>query len=211
MSICDLDAGARKEIIDREKDALTSFNRFSYGEEFFDFRLLADDLLLDLYEGKFGTRPARRPFYGVLGDVDVVGGLYRDPHKIRIPVEAFGPGELTFLYPDHFHLVSLMKRGGGKRMFGYQLPEDYSEPEFPYFGKLLTYDELVEGYESLKIGQRLERERETNGWYRYVEAQVWSNPERLRRECGSAVKVTPESWTYEGEVPPITGAVSVRV
>ncbi len=118
LSICDLDPQERKEIINREKNARTGFNRFSYGEEFFDFRLLADDLLLELYSTKFGRRPSNRPFYGVLGDADVVGGLFRDPYKIRIPVKNFTSEELTFMFPEHFHLVSLMKRGGGKEMFG---------------------------------------------------------------------------------------------
>lgn len=76
LSICDLDAAERLEIIEREKGSDTGFNRFSYGREFFDFRLLADDLLLELYERKFGSAPARRPFYAVLGDADVVGGLF---------------------------------------------------------------------------------------------------------------------------------------
>lgn len=198
LSICDLAPEQRRAIIDREKDAETGFNRFSYGEEFFDFRLLADDLLLDLYEGKFGRRPERRPFYGVLGDADVVGGLFRDPHKMRIPVEAFGEGELTFMCPDHFHLVSLMKRDGGGRMFGYQIPNDYSEEAYPYFGKLMTYEELVEGFEALKIDRHLMKEMESNGWYRYVEAQIWADPEVLRREFGSSVGVVPEPWKLHG-------------
>ncbi|MDF1756629.1 MAG: hypothetical protein P1U89_27845 [Verrucomicrobiales bacterium] len=196
LNICNLDSEQRNRIIDREKDAETGFNRFSFGEEFFDFRLLADDLLLDLYARKFDERPPRRPFYAVLGDADVVGGIYRDPWKIRIPIDQFGPGELTFMHPDHFHLVSFMKKTGGKKSFGFQLPEDYSESKYPYFGKLLTYEELVEDYHRLKIDQHLDRERENNGWYRYVEAQIWSEPETLRSKYDTAYKVTPETWTH---------------
>ncbi len=198
LNICDLDSPQRSQIIRREELAETGFNRFSHGEEFFDFRLLADDLLLELYESKFGKRPDRRPFYGVLGEADVVGGLYRDPYKINIPIEEFASDELTFMFPDHFHLVSFMKRGGGRKMFGIQLPADYTEFEFPYFGKLMTYEELREGLYELKIDQRLEVERGKNNWYRYVEAQIWSDPETLRGRFTEWVEVEPEPWTHNG-------------
>ncbi|MDF1811516.1 MAG: hypothetical protein P1V20_04860 [Verrucomicrobiales bacterium] len=198
LNICNLDSQERSQVIHREKDAETGFNRFSYGEEFFDFRLLADDLLLDLYAQKFGERPARRPFYGVLGDADVVGGIYRDPWKIRIPVDEFAPGELTLMCPDHFHLVSIMNRTGGKRTFGYQPPKDYTESKYPWFGKLMTYEELVEDFEKLKIDRHLERQIESNGWHRYVEAQIWSEPKALRKKYKISHEVTPETWTHDG-------------
>ena len=196
LNICDLDPEQRNQIIHREKNADTGFNRFSFGYEFFKFRLLADDLLLDLYETKFGKRPARRPFYGVLGEADVVGGLYRDPYKIRMPVAEFDADELTFMCPDHFHLVSFMKRGGGKKMFGSQVPENYSESEFPYFGKLMTYEELCEASDELKIGQYLETQRRQKCWYRYIETQIWSDPEILRNKFTKSIEVEPEPWTH---------------
>ena len=198
LNICDLDPEQRSRIIQREKNAETGFNRFSYGEEFFDFRLLADNLLRDLYEEKFRKRPARRPFYAVFGDADVVGGLYRDPHKIEIPITAFAKGELTFMCPDHFHLVSFMKKSDDKKLFGMQLPKDYSESKYPYFGKLLTYEELVQNFQKLKIDQHLEKQRNELGWYRYIEAQIWADPEVLRSKYGVPHEVTPEPWTHNG-------------
>ena len=196
LNICDLDPEQRSQIIHRERNAETGFNRFSFGDEFFNFRVLADDLLLNLYEQKYGVRPERRPFYGVLGDADVVGGLYRNPQKLQIPIEDFDSGELTFMCPDHFHLVSLMNKGFNKKMFGLQLPEDYSESKYPYFGKLLTYEELLENFYELKINQHLDRERKEYGWYRYVEAQIWSEPEALRKTHGVLQALTPEPWTH---------------
>ena len=197
LNICNLDRKQRAEIINREKDADTGFNRYAHGEEFFDFRELADDLLIEVYQRKFGMKPPRRPFYGVLGDADVVGGLYRNPRKIKIPIEEFAEHEVTFMCPDHFHLVSFLSRSEG-RMFGYQIPEDYSESLHPYFGKLLTYQELVESFQTLEIDIYLKRHRAENHWYRYVEAQIWSDPELLNERYAISYEVSSESYTING-------------
>lgn len=198
LNICDLDPQQIRKIIHREKKADTGFNRFALGEEFFDFRLLADNLLLELYEGKFGKKPARRPFYGVLGEADVVGGLYRHPCKMKFPIHEFAPGELTFMCPDHFHLVSFMKRNTGTKTFGCQLPADYSASKYPYFGKLMTYDELVTGFRNLQLDQYLKKAAEENSWYRYIEAQIWAEPESLPGRHRILSEVTPEPWTHQG-------------
>ena len=199
LSICDLDAGERREIIRRERGAKTGFNRFSHGEEFFDFRLLADDLLIALYEDKFGRQAPRRPFYGVLGQADVVGGLFRDPYRISIPMEHFAEHEVTFMCPDHFHLVGLSEEHSDRKMFGFQPPKDYSESRYPYFGQLLSYQELLERYHDFHIDRFLTEQRESNGWYRYVEAQIWADPQVLREKYGEeASEVWPEPWTHAG-------------
>jgi|GEM_PF-3864796 len=85
----------------------------------------------------FGKEPERRPYYGVLGDANVVGGLYRDPHKVQIPLNYFSDSEITFMCPDHFHLVGLSKTNV-KRYFGYQTPKDYSEEKYPYYQPLVS-------------------------------------------------------------------------
>lgn len=193
-SICDLSKSETKEIIEKERDAEVGFNRFSYGEEFFDFRKLADDLLLDMYAEKFGKKAPRRPYYAVLGSSDVVGGLYRDPYKIELAEGAFRECEVTFMVPDHFHLVSWnnIEPSGN---FGWQLPKDYTEEHYPYFGKLLTFDELRRDFRKLKIDQFLETNRSRNYWYRYVEAQIWADPKILNVTENQWQEVTPESWT----------------
>ena len=197
LSICDLDSAATESIIERERDAETGFNRFSFGTDFFDFRKLADDLLCELYSEKFGKEPERRPYYAVLGDADVVGGLYRDPHKLKIPLDYFSASEITFMCPDHFHLVGLRKMDV-RRSFGYQPPKDYSEEEYPYFGKLLTYHELETQLSELKIDEYLTENRRTNHWYRYIEAQIWADPRDMRSRFKDLTEVEPESWTYDG-------------
>lgn len=197
LSICDLDSEGTEAIIERERDAKTGFNRFSYGTDFFEFRKLADDLLLELYSKKFGKDPERRPYYGVLGDADVVGGLFRDPYKVQIPLDYFSESEITFMCPDHFHLVGLRK-ANVKRYFGYQPPEDYREKTHPYFGKLLTYQELETRIHELKIDSFLAENRRTNHWYRYVEAQVWADPLDMKSQFDDWMEVDPESWTFNG-------------
>lgn len=196
LSICNLGADETRSIIERECDAETGFNRFSYGQDFFDFRKLADDLLLKLYTEKFARAPVRRPFYAVLGDADVVGGLYRDPYKIRIPLEEFAEHEVTFMCPDHFHLVGLSKIKVPK-YFGFQAPSDWNEKKHPYFGKLLTFSELKEGFYKLKIDGYLNEGRRRNDWYRYVEAQIWANPEELRARYSDRIEVAPEPWSED--------------
>ncbi len=163
LSICDLDKASTEAIIEKEREAETGFNRFSYGKDFFDFRKLADDFLLALYSEKFGKKPERRPYYAVLGDADVIGGLFRDPYKLRIPLDHFSESEITFMCPDHFHLVGLSNKEI-KRYFGYQHPEDYSEEKYPYFGKLLTYPELEARISELKIDDYLAENRRTSHW-----------------------------------------------
>lgn len=193
-SICDLSAADTEKLIQREREAETGFNRFACGKDFFDFRKLADDLLVSIYAKKFGRFPERRPFFATLGDADVVGGLYRDPYKIRIPLNALDEGEVTFMCPDHFHLVSL-GRVNVKRHFGFQIPDDYCKKSQPYFGKLLEFDELKEQFHSLKIGAFIEERKSANNWYRYVEAQIWANPEELRNRFRDWMEVDPEPWT----------------
>lgn len=197
LSICDLGTEETEAIIERERDAETGFNRFSYGTDFFEFRKLTDDLLLELYARKFGKEPQRRPYFAVLGDSDVIGGLYRDPCKLRIPIDYFSESEVTFMCPDHFHLAGLSERPV-RRYFGYQPPEDYCEETYPYFGKLLTYPELKSGIRELKIDAYLAENRKTNHWHRYVEAQVWADPIEMRSRFTDWIEVEPESWTHNG-------------
>lgn len=196
LSICDLDEAETLSIIEREKDAKTGFNRYSYGKDFFDYRKVADDLLIECYERKFGKKPERRPYFAALGDADVVGGLYRDPYKIRIPLDYFSDSAVTFMCPDHFPLVRMSGRDV-VRYFGHPLPEDYTEERYPYYGKLLTMDELRAQNEELKIDKYLEKKRRSNCWYRYVEAHVWADPEAMRERFADWIEVDPEPWSAQ--------------
>ncbi|MCH6256745.1 hypothetical protein MLD52_09315 [Puniceicoccaceae bacterium K14] len=194
LNICNLDDTDTESLVQCEKNLDRGFNRFAHGKEFFDFRKLADDLLLELYTRKFKRKPERRPYYAVLGDADVIGGLYRDPHKLCIPIEEFEEHEVTFMCPDHFHLVGLSKVKTEKS-FGFQVPDDYDQEKYPYFGKLLTYNELHNGIRELKISTYLAERKRSNDWYRYVEAQIWANPNDLSSRYSDWIEVEPEPWS----------------
>lgn len=196
LSICDLDEEATNSIIESEKDAETGFNRYSHGKDFFDYRKVADDLLVECYEKKFGKKPERRPYFAALGDVDVVGGLYRNPYKIRIPLDYFSDFEVTFMCPDHFPLVRMSDRKVA-RYFGHPIPKDYTEKKYPYFGKLLTIDELREQNKELEIDKYLENKKKINCWYRYVEAHVWADPQEMRKRFSKWIEVDPEPWSAQ--------------
>lgn len=193
LSICDLESDARNEVIEYERGLTRGFNRFDEGQAFFDFRRLADDLTLELYRERFDREPIRRPYFAVLGEADVVGGLYREPCKIRIPLSFFKEGEVTFMCPDHFHLVSY-NNIKCKKYFGYQIPDDYTEEKYPYFGKIFSFADLERDFENLRLGEYLEEKRASHDWYRYIEAQIWMDRLDLESCVSEWESVAPESW-----------------
>lgn len=211
LSICNLSRERRKEIIEKEAAAVTGLNRFDWGEEFFDFRKLADDLTVRRYKEKFGFAPQCRPIFGVLGDADVVGGLYRNPRKIHIDVSLFEESELTFMFPDHFHLVSYYGVDV-PRYFGLQI-DAFPIPERSRFlGQMYTYSEMQEQIDALLISEHLKRFRDRDFWYRYLEVQVWTEKLNERFTQDDWISVEPESFSsYRGMQCIVDyGAMSVR-
>ncbi len=198
LNICNLTREKRKVIIEREAAAVTGHNRSNWGEEFFDFRKLADDLTLRCYEEKFGCAPQCRPIFGVLGDADVIGGLYRNPSKIHIDVDLFDESELTFMFPDHFHLVSYY---GVEvpRHFGLQI-DSWPDPERSRFlGQMYTYTEMQDQIDSLLISEHLKRFRDRDFWHRYLEVQIWTEKIINLYTQDDWISVTPESFSnYQG-------------
>lgn len=194
LNICNLSREERKGIIEREASAITGLNRYYWGEDFFDFRKLADDLTLRCYEDKFGFAPQCRPLFGVLGDADVVGGLYRHPNKIHIDISVFEESELTFMFPDHFHLVSYygveLDTYYGIQMEGFQSPE-----RSRFLGQMFTYEEMKEHMDSLYISEHLKNFRDKNVWHRYLEVQIWSEKVLNMHEKTDWIPVNPESFS----------------
>lgn len=170
LNLCDL---GREEILaltEKEKHAATAFNRFAMGEEFLEWRRAADDLLIRAYTEKFGFAPAGRPFYALLGVFDKTLTMFRDGRKITMEAADFSEHELTFMYPDHAHLVSFHEVDV-PRLF-YQVPE--GEIREPFWGELLTWRELAGGYASLGIQPKIEAHLAADGWAGcYVEAHLW--------------------------------------
>ena len=112
--------------------------------------------------------------YSVLGDFHEIPGLFSNPGSVRIEIADLGDDEVTFMYPDHAHLIQFFNHDAPA--FGAQLPENYCEKTMPYYGKLFTYAELHELHVEYGIQERISRYLKTPGSfvYSYVEAHLWT-------------------------------------
>src|ERR1700733_11494128 len=146
LNICDLCDEQIESIIAAEKNAETPFNRFALGPDFFKLRRCADDLLIEQYAAKFGKIPKIRPYFAVLGSFDRTMGMYRHGRSIQISVSLLAPEDLTFIYPDHFHLV------WSKGLFPPETPYRYQ----PFHDLLFTYAELAEAMKIYNLYARIE-------------------------------------------------------
>jgi len=183
LNICDLGDEEAAGLFLAEKDAPTAFNRFAMGDAFLRWRREADDLLIRAYTEKFGCAPKGRPYYGVLGGFDRTLSMFRDGRKLELNVDDFADCELTFMYPDHAHLLSYYG-SEAPRLF-YDLPSDKCYQGFR--GKLFTLHELSESYRSSGIEAMIGSHRSLDHWAgSYVEAHLW------RRDLR-------EQWHEKGE------------
>jgi hypothetical protein len=122
------------------------------------------------YFEKFGYRPEGRPYFALLGSFDKTLTMFREGRKIEIEVSGFSERELTFMYPDHAHLVTIYD-SDAPPLF-YQPPPDWDRESF--WGRLFTFAELQEEYSALGIDRMIRVHKEREGWAGcYVEAHVW--------------------------------------
>lgn len=169
-NICDLSDQEADELVREERGALTAFNRFAMGPDFLAWRREADDLLIRAYTEKFGHPPPGRPYFALLGSFDKTLTMFRDGRKIEIEVSGFSERELTFMYPDHAHLVTV--HGSSAPALFYQPPHDWDRESF--WGRLLTITELRQEYSRLGIDKMIDAHKEREGWAGcYVEAHLW--------------------------------------
>lgn len=178
LNICDLDEDQISALTSVEKNADTAFNRFAIGPDFFRWRRAADDLLIRAYTEKFGFPPLARPFYAVLGSFDKTLTMFRNGRKVILNVDRFQEHELTFMYPDHAHLIS---------HYGSDAPSLFHQPQpslehLPFWGRLLTYNDLRDEYSELGIDSMIERHQARDGWAGcYVESHIWCRVHRTNR------------------------------
>jgi hypothetical protein len=169
-NVCDLSEEELDHLIAAEKDANTGFNRFALGKDFFRIRRAADDLLIEKYREKFGISPGGRPSYAVLGEFDRTLSMYRDARSTRIDLSQFSREQVTFMYPDHFVLVS--SKGWYRPPPAWFGSSTYS-PE-PVHDCLFTYDELPEAFLTYSLEDRLAEAKQRDLWVSsYIEAQIW--------------------------------------
>ena len=163
-NICDLSDEEIEAVIEAEKYVDTSYNRFALGPNFFKIRRAADDLLIEKYGEKFGIKPQIRPYFAVLGAFDRTMTMYRDSRSIPINISLLAPEYLTFMYPDHFHLV------WGKRLFRPDFPYSYQ----PFHQLLFTYAELPEAMTTYDFDAHIADAKRRGMWVcSYIEAHIW--------------------------------------
>ncbi len=172
-NICDMSEQEIAVLIETEKDALTAFNRFALGEEFFRLRRLADDLLIEKYTEKFNQKPRARPCYAVLGQFDRTKTMYRDGRSVRIDLSWLSPEAVTFMYPDHFHLV------WSKAL----VRPDFAYVYQPFHELLFTYTELPEAMLTYRIEERISEATRRDMWVSsYIEAHIWDPDIKIKVE-----------------------------
>ena len=175
LNICDEEYSEIARISEQESKATTAFNRFALGDDFMKWRRAADDMLVRAYTEKFGVSPHHRPYYAILGSFDRTSTMFRAGRKIELGLEDFREHELTFMYPDHSHLT---------RHYGLDVPHlFYQRPEGrmdgTFWGRLFTFHELREEYETSGIAGFIEQHLEREGWAGcYVEAHIWCRDDR---------------------------------
>ena len=170
LNICDLTDAEVENLVRAERGAQTAFNRFAMGAEFIQWRREADDLLIQAYVEKFGHQPDGRPYFALLGTFDKTLTMFREGRKIELDVEDFSDHELTFMYPDHAHLVTYY--GSKAPALFYQPPSDCRDQHF--WGRLFTMSELRDEYSRLGIDKMIQAHQERDGWAGcYVEAHLW--------------------------------------
>ncbi len=127
------------------------------GPEYLNIRRELETRVRQLFAAK-GGRPVRgRPHYMTLGPCPWLLEWYREGRAVRIPLSAFDPATVSFTYGDTF---PAMRYGDGK----------------PYRGRVFTLDELPALVAEYGLPQVWNPEGSL-GPDRYVEAQVWVEPD----------------------------------
>jgi hypothetical protein len=174
LNICDLGDDEVQRIRKFELSNNIEFSRFRAWPEFIKSRRAADDLLIQLYEEKFQKTPSHRPVFAVLGDCPKIPSMYVNPQSLRIAISDLRADEVTFMYPDHAHLIQFFNHEAPA--FGVTLPKNYSEESMPYYGKLFTYDDLRKLHIEYGIKERIDRclDGPNPFVFSYVEAHIWT-------------------------------------
>ena len=163
-NICDLSDAEISSIIASERQGETAFNRFAIGIDFFKIRRAADDLLIKKYSEKFGISPQSRPYFAVLGDFDRTMTMYRDGRSLRIDVSSLASEHVTFMYPDHFHLV------WSEGLFTPNFPYSHQ----PFHDSLFSYSELPAAIRKYGLNHLIAEAKRQEMWVSsYIEAHIW--------------------------------------
>jgi hypothetical protein len=120
---------------------------------------------------KFGIKPKTRPYFAVLGEFDRTMGMYRQGRGIRIDVSLLAPEHLTFMYPDHFHLV------WSKGLFVPKTPYRYSRFMICFSHTLNCRKRSGSIISTPRIEEAKRRDMWTGS---YIEAHIWDPDIKLK-------------------------------
>lgn len=193
LNICDLNDADADSLFRVERNAQTAFNRFAMGPQFLTWRREADDLLIRAYAEKFGHLPEGRPYFALLGTFDKTMTMFREGKKIEMDISDFSENELTFMYPDHAHLITYY--GSKVPALFYQPPVDFEKDSV--WGRLFTISDLRDEYYQLGIDKMIHAHKARDGWAGcYVEAHIWRPNLRTEWiEIGKGTATSPGSLT----------------
>jgi hypothetical protein len=108
--------------------------------------------------------------------------LGRGGRSLRIDISTLASEHVTFMYPDHFHLV------WSKGLFTPDFPYSYQ----PYHDLLFTYGELPEAIVNYGLSSLIAHAKQQDMWVcSYIEAHIWDPAirQKIQRKQDAAVNL----------------------
>ena len=142
------------------------FERFKNPAAYLKERRAAEQWVLDAFIAKGGTPQEAYPITMVLGESAWLMRHDPDPKRhaeIRIPLSAFGEGDVSFTFPDS--MIS--------HWYGAEKPGAYYLPD--YHGKVFTRTEIIAIVEERGFPEDSWNVPLPDNFGAYIEAQVWNH------------------------------------
>ena len=126
-------------------------------EEYLERRRKCEAVVRERFIAAGGLADTDTPHYMVVGECPWLLSWYEQGDYIRIPVEEFDTGKLSFTYGDMMPVLSPGARGG----------RDLHD-------RVFTYDEILDVIDEYGLPQDWNADG-THGYERYIEVHVWTD------------------------------------